>query len=399
LSLRLARHVTRDLVRPLAARLAPELLAVAVVLAQFWTLIPWDQVFRAAAHPAAGAFGVGLVLVGALSWGPPLRAMFVERTSLAPVWRLAPLGAARGIAIGPALAIATLSAWLPALVWPNPLVTVAWRAALGVLLGALAAGGWRGAAVAIAVGAGATGIEVGARMVSLEAGLLPLAVLAVGAAGVAHARWTVGRTLDTPRVPRNTPGPIGPLTALVWRDHLAIVRTAPSVVWLAVGTALLLGALLTGLRVNGRLAADGLGLALAAAACVVAPLGGLALARLAAALGPALHVRRWPPGSRVRAATLLAVPLAVFLPTGVAMAAGAHTAGVSGVSAMWLAAACCGAGGVLLVPRARFDHARHLWWIFGVLLLTLLGGAAGRAAQAIATVLALWAASRRLERR
>lgn len=396
----LARHVIRELARPLGARLAPMILLVLFLVVQFWTLLPWDAIVAALADRFwPSVIGVVLLAANQLTWGPTLRKLLVERPALAPWWRSGLPPMMRTVAIAPVLSAPALPLLLAAVLWPAPSLTLVWRTELAVLFGALAAGGPVGWLALVPVAAFAVVLEGGARAVGLPA-LLPFIGLGlVALVGPIHARWTTARTLPIPnaRLPTLV-RPRGQLGALVWRDLAALFRTAPEVPRAAVLGAVPLGVLIWGLRRNGGLGPASLAVAMALAACVVAPLGGVALSRVRVALGTGFFLRRWPPGARMRVASLLLVALALFLPSGAAMAAVSPGVGPAGIGVMGLAAAACAAGAVFLAVGPRFSHGWHLWWVFGVLLLCLWDTAIARvielAAAATALVLAVW----RLER-
>lgn len=390
--LRLAVLVLRDTARPIGGRLAPVNVGILFGLVQFWTQIPWDLVraWLAADIARAAAVGIGLLALWQAAWGSTLAAL-VTRPTLAPFWRTAPGPWTRGVAIAPVLVATAAPVLAMSGLWPHPTFVLA-HIGSAIVFGSLAT--TRLGMLAIVPAAAAL------FALTIYTPWLPI-VFALWVAGVVH-RWSTRPTpLQRPARSYTIPSPIGPFTALLYRDVLTLMRTAPDVLRGAVLAAVPAAALVFGFRRNGA-SAELLGLAAAILACACAPVGGMALERLRANLGNSTFVRRWPPGATARVTALLFVTLGVFAPTGVAMAAALATPAlppmVAPVLPMALAAVTCAAGSVATARRTRFEWGWNLWWIFGVLLLVLWDSAWGRAAQIVATLFAFSIARRDLER-
>ncbi len=349
----LVTTVTRVAARPLLSRVGPAALLVLFVAVQGATMIPWGAwAAWLHAHPsAASAIGVGSIAAWQVVFAGALRAATLDE-ALAPIWR-AGLGPwRRGLAVSPALAVAAapplaFSVLFPGLIWPP----FAARVATAIVLGALAmhsSARW----VVPAVAAALAFVEPRVPGVVLLVGAVPLA----GRVHASASRQRIGVRPTGGRVPTR------PLSALVWRDLVAVWRTAPAVFVASALVAAPAAALIAGFRRNGT-SDGGLGAAAAILGCAVSPVFGVALGRLRVALGPSFHLRRWPidPGARV--ASLLLVMGATFLPSGAAMAAAlADHAGPTTIAPMGLAALGCAAGAVWLGRRdggaTPFPHGR-----------------------------------------
>lgn len=392
---RLARLVAREVARPLGARLGPVNLALLFVLVQFATVIPWAalRAFVIADPNTASQAGVGVLALWQFAWGRVLRRALVDRPALAPIWRTAPSAWARGLTLAPVLVVVAFPALVPALLWPAAAVLPG-RVGLAVVFGALALS-WSSAPLLVLAAAAAAVAEP-------TLPTWPMLLVAPWIAGKAHAHCLRPRRLPRPPRTGSLRRPRGPLHALVWLDATALLRGAPDLApsWLL--AALPAAGLLAGIRRHDPSPAT-LQLSSAVLACISAPLGGAALARLRTLLGDAFFVRRWPPPPPLRVAALWIVALGTFAPSGVAMAAALSSADsphlVAPLWPMWLAAGACAAGAVPLATRAPFAHGLHLAWVAGVLGLVLWDCPEARSVEVVALTAGLGLAWRRLGRR
>lgn len=394
-TLPLLRVVVRAGGQAFSARLLGPWTALAFLLAQFWSVLPWGRIQGALA-------GAGAVERAAVATVLLAAAMGLARPALAASWgargvraalRQPVGGVARSVALLPLAVVASAPALGSAVLFPGSALP---RLLTWALLAApLAAGGRSLLLVPVALLAG-------------EAGAWPVAwvVAWVALRRTGEAWLSVERT----SAPTALPGPRGPLSALLWRDAACLVRRDPGVLALGLAGAVVSSGLLLGLRVNGGLAGD----ALATAACVlllaVSPVGATALGRLVARQGARLDPSSWPVGPRVRASMLALVAAGTLLPTGVAMAATGPALGIWGWARVGVAgtAACAGAsavatGALVLVGRSLRPGPVNIGVFLGLALvllgLSIAATPQGVALQAAIGAAALELAARRLERR
>lgn len=404
-TLSLAYTLTRAVSPTLARALAPPTIVLAMALIWLLPVLPVPMLVVVAAEqgpvPAAVTLGALAVAQGAFMRHPMLttwRALGVELLDRQPLpwwsWSVALLPMCLTVGGGVALL---------ALLWP-------WRSpVLGALLllghgGAVAFGHARpdlgrwGWTLGLSVGFGA--LTAAARAAGpLEGPLCLLGGLAglalMGPARLAGARRVSDESLE-PAV-----RPVGPVSALVSRDVLALWRLDRGRVVLA-----LLGPLLTWPLLHGLWRHGMQGESLVQAALVLFALSSAgpaaALSQLAERLGRALDVPEWPVPPGARALTLLATPLVWGAVASLELLSAAPGAlGLEGLLAL-LGAGCAYAGlGAAMLCWRPGDRFNVGIWSLGVTVETVaiaLSGRAGPLAGLGLGAAGLALASARLER-
>jgi hypothetical protein len=396
--LTLTRWVARGALPRLGVALAPAWTALGFGVVQADAVVDWSALARDAAALGPGraaALAFGLSVLTAPGAAAALR-FALYAPPLAAAWRQ-PVGArAWAIALaGPALiAVAPL---ILALGFFGPAVAlVGGVAAAGVAL-ALASGGWARAALwgsAVAVGAAAADVSA-ALGIGVVAGLMAasptvasevVAGVPVGRRGPRPVRWR----------------PRGPVSALLLRDGLALLRTAPGALVVALAAAAPAYGAQTAVRVNNDFPAD---LTARAAVWIVVGLSPVALAgciEVAKALGGRFDPPEWPVGPVTRALSVAAGAGVLSAPVALAVVLAGTNDGGRGllrVGTAW-AALATGQALVICAPRRHVERGHaHGPWLFAMIPLAIVfatPGYGGAAAAVVVAGLALPAAAARL---
>ncbi len=392
----LCAWVGRGALPRLGAALSPAGVALVFAVVQLDAVVDWGLVAaRAAALPpwqsAATAVGLALLwLPGAAAalrfalYGAPTAALWRQPVG-DRAWAIA-LAAPGLVAVSPVLAAL-------ALVGPASAVAAApW--AVGAAL-ALCGRSWRGAAAWL-------GGLVGAVAVADAAPWSAVAPLVLGLAALPRAAGAVRAGLPTGgRGTRSWPWPSrGPTTALLQRDLLAIVRSAPGVLAGALFAAAPAWGAQTAVRVNNDWSGEVTARAAVLSLVVLSPVAIGGLIEVGKALGERLDPPEWPVSAAHRAATLALLAGALLAPTAAGLLAAGTGDGLRGTARLVAAwAALAGTVALTLVaPRIaeRREHATSPWLLAMVTLGVVLcapgyAGAAVGVAVAVASIgLASW---------
>lgn len=366
----LTRWVARGALPRLGVALAPAWTALGFGVVQADAVVDWGALARDAAALGPGqtaAIALGLAVLGAPGAAAALR-FALYGPPLAAAWRQ-PVGArewAVALAAPSMIAVAPL---ILALAFFGPVVSmVGGVAAAGAAL-ALVGRGWARAPL------WASAVAIGAAVADVSAALGIVAALGLGAALPSVAQVVVSGVPVGRRGPRPVRWrPRGPVSALLLRDGLALLRTAPGALIVALAAAAPAYGAQTAVRVNNDFPAD---VTARAAVWIVVALSPVALAaciEVAKALGGRFDPPEWPVSPATRALSVAAGAGLVSAPVAVAVLVAGTGDGARGLARVVTAWAAIAAGHALVIvaPRrhAERGHA-HGPWLFAMIPLAI----------------------------
>ncbi len=388
-ALRTARWLVRSSSGELLAASLPRLAALGLGFVEIdamiggrWGRVTADLQARTPSEAVAGAFVAGSVL--ALLEARPLSRILWGRQHL--VVRRQPVP---GAAFGPGVMALAAPFVAPLAVWGG-----LWHGSLwGALLWALPAGfaavaASRGAPVTALVAAGGGAVVVGLADAAPAAGL-PLAVLSLGWVAVAGTWWRA-RDLPLPSPPRSWSFPLPhPVLALLHRDVLAVVRTAP---WVAAGPLLAAAPaafVARNLASNGGVGPRGLAWGVLVTLAVASGMVLAVPAAAARAVGAQFDPPRWPLRVVDRGASLALLAGATLVPSWAAAAVSAPVDGAGHVRiAGYVLDLAVGAAWWVAARPQRPGYGSWFWWAAFCLLPAAFDGGAVAVVVAVAAGLA-----------